>query len=264
MTQPSTASTIESAAAVVDSACPATAASDAQAAAAPRPKTRAELIQDCQGLVRALAWQIHARLARVADVQDLIQYGQIGLAEAARDYDPQNGTQFTTFAYYRIRGAIYDGVSKMSWFSRAQFRRMQYERRAEELLAVEAERGGEGSRRDVADEARWLKRVGGELAVAYLSTLGIDEEGSEPALADPDAAQPSDVVAGQEIQQVLRQLVDALPVDAGNLIRAAYFEGLSLQEAGRRIGVSKAWASRLHARTLERLARSLKQRQLAE
>jgi RNA polymerase sigma factor for flagellar operon FliA len=68
----------------------------------------------------------------------------------------------------------------------------------------------------------------------------------------------------QEINEKLHQLVDALPADAAALIRGAYFEGLSLKEAGERIGVSKAWASRLHAKTLGQLARSLAELQLVD
>lgn len=223
--------------------------------------TREQLIESCQGLVRNLAWQIHAKLAKHIDVDDLIAYGQLGLAEAARDYDPERGGKFTTFAYYRIRGAIYDGISKMSWFGRARYRRLRFEQRANEVLASEASDVPEGG--ELADEARWLERVSQKLAMAYLASHA--EEGPEQAqLADPRAPQPADVVMGEEIRVVLRQLVDQLPPEAANLIRSAYFEGLTLQEAGERIGVSKAWASRLHARSLESLARALRRRNLAD
>jgi RNA polymerase sigma factor for flagellar operon FliA len=225
--------------------------------------TREQLIESCQGLVRNLAWQLHAKLARHIDVDDLIAYGQVGLAEAARDFDPERGGKFTTFAYYRIRGAIYDGVSKMSWFGRARYRRLRFEQRANEVLAAEADEMPASG--DLADEARWLERVSQNLAMAYLASHS--EEGSGPdqsQLVDPNAPQPCDVVMGEEIRLVLRQLVDQLPPEAANLMRAAYFEGLTLQEAGERIGVSKAWASRLHARSLESLGRALRRRNLAE
>ena len=91
-----------------------------------------------------------------------------------------------------------------------------------------------------------------------------DDESGDPQIADDGSPDPQDVVMGSEIASLLRQLVDQLPTDAGNLIRATYFEGLTLQAAGERIGVSKAWASRLHARTLEKLARSLRQRGIDE
>jgi RNA polymerase sigma factor for flagellar operon FliA len=66
------------------------------------------------------------------------------------------------------------------------------------------------------------------------------------------------IAVGREISQRLHELVAALPPEAATLIRATYFEGLTLQEAGTRLGVSKSWASRLHARALQRLARSLR------
>ena len=73
--------------------------------------------------MRSLASRIHHKLPPYVDLEDLVAYGQMGLAEAARDFDPARGTQFSTFAYYRIRGAIYDGLAKMSWFSRVEYGR---------------------------------------------------------------------------------------------------------------------------------------------
>jgi RNA polymerase sigma factor for flagellar operon FliA len=52
-------------------------------------------------------------------------------------------------------------------------------------------------------------------------------------------------------------MVDTLPQAAAALIRATYFEGLTLEEAGRRLGLSKSWASRVRTRALQSLARSL-------
>jgi RNA polymerase sigma factor for flagellar operon FliA len=62
----------------------------------------------------------------------------------------------------------------------------------------------------------------------------------------------------QEARERLAQLIPTLPADSAALIRSIYFEGLTLQEAGERLGISKGWASRLHARALEQLARGLR------
>ena len=66
------------------------------------------------------------------------------------------------------------------------------------------------------------------------------------------------VIAKRELHERLHALVDSLPTEAATLVKAIYFEGLTIQDAGERIGVSKAWASRLHAKTLEQLSRSLR------
>ena len=84
-------------------------------------------IEECQGLVRSLALSIRRKLPPTVELEDLIAYGQVGLGEAARDFDPDRGSRFSTYAYYRIRGAIYDGLSKMAWFDRVQASQVRYE-----------------------------------------------------------------------------------------------------------------------------------------
>jgi RNA polymerase sigma factor for flagellar operon FliA len=218
------------------------------------------LIEGCQGLVRSLAVQIHRNLPAYLELEDLIAYGQVGLAEAARNFDPGRGNEFSTYAYHRIRGAIYDGLSAMTWASRTHYKRVRYQQLANDLLQLESEDQTEDEEHDTDRDSRWLRDISRALAVVYLTTQGVgpDEEGGQLDLEDPSAPEPATVVMDREIKQRLRQLVDALPSEAGVLIRAVYYEGLTLQEAGRRLGVSKSWASRLHARTLKRLARAMK------
>jgi len=226
-------------------------------------KTPEQLIAECQGLVRSIALKIHRSLPDFLDVEDSIAYGQIGLAEAARDFDPAQGHQFSTYAYYRIRGAIYDGLSKMSWVSRSQYQRLRCEQMAGEALSEDAASpaGGETS---LEDDARWLTRLSSTLAVVYLSTRSEDDTSPGSNLSDDSSPPPEEVAAEREISVKLRELIDSLPEEAGKLIRAAYFEGLTLQEAGQRLGIGKSWASRLHAKTLQRLGRSLRLLGLAD
>jgi len=216
----------------------------------PRPVlTTAELIQQCQGLVRSLAKQIHLTLPPSADLDDLIGYGQLGLAEAARVFNPDVNVKFSTFAYYRIRGAIFDGISKMAWFRRHSAANARYERGANALL----EEASTEAAADIAADARWLNDVSRSLAVAYLTSQSRPLE-----LEDEDCEDPSAVMADQELSDRLHELLDRLPSEAQSLIRGVYFEGLSLQDAGMRLGVSKSWASRLHSRILDRLGRELR------
>jgi RNA polymerase sigma factor for flagellar operon FliA len=222
--------------------------------------TRA-LIESCQGLVRTIASNIHRRLPPHVELDDLIAYGQVGLAEAARDFDSGRGGQFSTYAYYRVRGAIYDGLSKMSWFSRDQYKRVRREQMSNEVLATESE-----TSRPAADqparadrEIRWLRDVSRALAVVHFCTGagGERDQGLEP-VGDPSVPGGLELASRREMNERLHRMIDELPPEGAALIRATYFDGLTLQEAGRQLGVSKSWASRLHARALERLARSLR------
>lgn len=222
-----------------------------------RPKTAHDLIEEGQGLVHSLASRIHHNLPVRVDLDDLISYGQLGLAEAAREFDPNRGVQFTTFAYYRIRGAIYDGVSKMSWTSRARLNRLRYLQRAHDVLQQEQESASEGSGRSLQEEATWFSRVTEKLAVVYLASQATDEEGNQRLLDAPDKPVPSPMEV-REVNARLHALIEALPLDASRLIRTIYFDGLTLTEAAQQLGISKSWASRVHARTLDNLAQSLR------
>lgn len=222
------------------------------------PAVAQDLIESCQGLVRSLAIRIQKKVSSRVELDDLIADGQIGLIEAARDFDPSKGAKFSTYAYYRIRGAIYDGLSKMSWTRKSRRREIRYEQLANDVLRLENQYEVEGDQRTLEADWTWLQQISGALAVIYLSTR---EGGGEASDFDPsDELDPGPEVTAmtREIRERLRQLVDSLPAEAGALIRAVYFEDQTLEEAGRKIGVSKSWASRLHARTLSQLARSLR------
>jgi RNA polymerase sigma factor for flagellar operon FliA len=220
--------------------------------------TPQQLIEECQGLVRSLAAGIRRKLPPHVDLEDLVAYGQIGLVEAARDFDPGRGGRFSTYAYYRIRGAIYDGLSKMSWFGRQDQRLIRQERISNDLLRLEGEQAEAAAEGDLTADVRWLRNVTRSLAVVYLATqAGPEGTGSLESVADQNEPEAPTIAVRREIGQRLHELIAALPPEAGTLIRATYFEGLTIQEAGSRLGVSKSWASRLHARALQRLARSL-------
>src|SRR5262245_66104720 len=113
-----------------------------------------ELVFAHQGLVRAIARGIHRSFPSYIDLDDLIGYGQLGLAQAAQDFDPARGIQFSTFAYYRIRGAILDGANQMSWLKRTTVAGGAYDRMSGDVLATDA---ADSAAATVSDDAAWLR-----------------------------------------------------------------------------------------------------------
>lgn len=175
-----------------------------------------------QGLVRAIAWKMHQRVPRNVDLDDLVAYGQIGLLEAIAAFDATRGRKFTTYAWHRIRGAMLDGLGKMTWFDRAAYERGHYESTAA------AARG-----RGDAPPARRPTQT--------------DLENVNVMSREPDAGEAS---LRLELTIFLRDLLAALPEKEAILLRGTFFEGRTLTEAARRVGISTAWASRLQTRTL--------------
>lgn len=215
------------------------------------------LMLNYMGLVRALAWKIHQKLPRHVELDDLLGYGYVGLAEAAKAFDDRRGIEFSTFAYYRIRGAILDGLSKMSWFSAANYHKGVY--REEAPAGEEGQGSGDAQpvdepRNENADfqaEMSWFRQASDRLTAQPMSAM----EGYEPVDSSPSSESR---VATKEATHRVRELMDELPAAAAELMRSAYYEGMTLQEAGKRLGRDKSWASRLHAKVLRRFALTLR------
>lgn len=223
------------------------------------PRSPLQLMEDHQGLVRSLAWAMRRSLPKNVDLEDLISYGQVGLAEAARDFNPSLGNQFSTFAYYRIRGAMCDGLAKLMWFSRAAYQRMRCQQLADDVVQEDIDHPNESETAGADGNTQWLSRMSTSLAMVYLATqLGDEDDSGNWTLTDNSTPRPDTSAEEQEAHALVRELIDTLPQDSRQLLRSTYFEGLTMQEAGVRLGLSKSWASRLHARALEQLGRSLR------
>lgn len=212
-----------------------------------------ELIESCQGLVRSIAWKIHRKLPRHVEIEDLIAYGQVGLTQAATNFDRQRKNEFNTYAFYRVRGAIFDGLKHMAWFKLRDYDASTYEYRAEEQERQVSCDDRTGSNGEVEG---WLGGVSKRMSVSSLNSGS--EMRSDANLVDEHSPSPETAASSRELRQSLAKLLDELPPDAKALIRATYFEGVTLTEAGRRLNLSKAWASRLQARALQRLERGLR------
>lgn len=214
-------------------------------------------VDQCQGMVRSIARRIQSRLPDNVSFDDLVAYGQLGLVQAAHSYDPGHAVAFQTFAWYRIRGSIYDGLSKMTWTSRAVRQRLKAERIAAEMqeqrvIALHQDMQREAS---LAADAAWIVRSTEEITIVHL--LADNGTGSQADQIADRQASPDEEVSQAELCGRLRELLERLPDSDRELLRLTYFEGLSITEASEKMGRSKSWGSRTHARILERLARDM-------
>src|SRR4030095_1736676 len=103
---------------------------------------RARRVTEHLSLVQAIAGKLKRTLGRSIEFDDLVGYGHKGLIEAADRFDSKQGVTFTTFAYYRIRGAMLDGLRTMGWYSRSDYARYRAEERANEFLQNLSDRAG--------------------------------------------------------------------------------------------------------------------------
>ncbi len=71
------------------------------------PDERQQLVMRNLPLVRAAVLRLAGRCVGTPDAfDDLVQEGSIGLMEAAQLFDPDRGTKFSTWAWYRVRAHV--------------------------------------------------------------------------------------------------------------------------------------------------------------
>lgn len=68
-------------------------------------------VTDNMPMVYRIAWQ-HKQRAQVADFDDLVSEGSIGLMDAAEAFEPSRGVTFPMFAYRRVWGAMQDWIRR--------------------------------------------------------------------------------------------------------------------------------------------------------
>ena len=212
------------------------------------------LVEQYTPFVRSIAAKIKKTLAKNIEFDDLIAYGMAGLLEAADRYDPKYGANFMTFSYYRIRGAIYDGLRGMGWVSRTEYQKIRFEERATQYLENMANRalgtspadaGLEGSVEELAEQVS-------QLVTIYVTSLeGLEDMQFE----DKELQAPDQRFADLQMTDHVREAISRLPEADRKLITLYYFKEMSLQEVGNELGLSKSWTSRRHAQAVDKLTR---------
>jgi RNA polymerase sigma factor for flagellar operon FliA len=217
---------------------------------------RDRLVEQHLSLVQAIAAKLKRTLGRTIDFEDLVAYGTKGLLEAADRFDPTQGASFTTFAYYRVRGAMLDGLRTMGWYSRADYARYRAEERANEYLQNQSERDTaarqDGATTDRKSALESIAEILGGVAAIHITSLEAAAGVADEKLAPPDA----DLQRIQDKAR-LREAIKGLPEKERALMELYYFRDKNLEEAGAALGLSKSWACRLHARAVDLLRAAL-------
>jgi RNA polymerase sigma factor for flagellar operon FliA len=217
-----------------------------------------ELAEQYMPYVRSIAGNVWKTLSKDIEFDDLVSYGMIGLFEAADRFDAKFGANFMTFAYYRIRGAIYDGLRGMGWVSRTEYQRSRFESRANAYLGNVNDRGSVSvgaAKKSDDDEVEELADVVGSLVTIYVTALDAMEGFQIKDEKTPAIDESLELLQSREL---VKEAVSKLPEQERKLLQLYYYHEQSLEEVGKELGLSKSWTSRLHARAIEKLSRLLK------
>jgi RNA polymerase sigma factor for flagellar operon FliA len=206
-----------------------------------------EFIRQYEPFVRGIVKHTRAQLGLECDVEDLIAFAFEGLLEARQRFDASRGVQFKSFAYYRVRGAVLDGVRRMAYLPRRAYARLK----AAEAVDLDGEPAAEalgGAAAGDAEQAlRALDGALGRIAAAYTVAASASD-------ADTD---PEHNLLARELRERVQRALAVLPEQELFLIRGHYIDGRNFDELAAELGLSKSWASRLHTRALGRMRDAL-------
>lgn len=185
-------------------------------------------------------------------MEDVVSFGFAGLLEARDRFDAGKGVAFKSFAYYRVRGAMVDGIRSMAYLPRRAHARL----RASEALDAEAEaasgelaprRDGAAAVADVGNSLRAIDGILGRVAAAYCVASCLEGEDGDPS------ATPERALEKKERRVQVREALSMLPDRERFLAEGHYIHGRRLDELAAELGLSKSWGSRLHSRALSML-----------
>ncbi len=224
------------------------------------PEAKRRLIEHYVNLVDYVTSRLAIGLPRNVSKDDLASYGIMGLIDALEKFDLDRGLQFETYASWRIRGSIIDGLRQADWVPRSvreKARKIEeaYQRLEQQHLRSVSD--GEVSAYLQVSEQEFQQMLQ-EVSVASIVSLEdpIREEESETRmtlLVDERAKNPEDSVREMYLKDSLAKAIDRLTEKERTVVSLFYYEELSLSEIAEVMSLSPSRISQLHSKAILRL-----------
>ena len=225
---------------------------------------RERLILHYSPLVKYVAGRVGVGLPPNIEQADLVSYGIFGLIDAIEKFDLERAIKFETYAISRIRGAIIDELRALDWIPRSVRSKAREMEKAYASLEAELHRA--------PTEPEVAERMGIGLSdlhqifsqVSYVNVMALDEllsVGGEKGdsvslgdtLTDHRAEDPVLAFEGEETKYLLARAVDQLSEREKIVVTLYYYEGLTLAEIGRVLGVTESRICQMHTKAVQQL-----------
>jgi RNA polymerase sigma factor for flagellar operon FliA len=212
-------------------------------------------------LVRRIAHHLAARLPASVEVDDLIQAGMIGLIEASRSYDPEQGASFETYASIRIRGSMIDEIRRGDWVPRSVHRRARDAAAA--MRQVEQSTGRAATPQEVAAHLDMplpeYMRLLEDASRGQVLSLDSHVEDHGEVTVHSGGMSPQQALERSDFGRELAAAIGLLP-EREQLVLSLYYEQeLNLKEIGAVLGVSESRVCQIHGQAVLRLRGRLSQ-----
>ena len=196
-----------------------------------------------------------ARVPSHVSRDDLLSAGLTGLALAARQFDPGRGVPFERYAMLRIRGALTDELRSYDWASRPVRTRARAVASTTESLT--ASLGRPPTAEELASASNLtlaaLHQLSGDVRRASLLNLDALPDGEHEVALTAARTDPMEEVLDRERAEFLTRAVAALPERLRFIVRAYFFEELSVTEIAEQLGVTQSRVSQLRGQAVSLL-----------
>lgn len=228
---------------------------------------RNRLIERYVPLVRYHAGRLWDKLPDGVDVNDLITAGVFGLVDAINKFSLERKVKFETYCALRIRGAMIDELRSMDWVPRLV--RGTASKLAAAERAVEDAEGRPATDEEIAEKMNLspdaFRKLKKKAAAVYQASLQnkVNEPGGQKSICVGDILEDLRGIdpTGQAQSQDLLQLVTrGMNRNERLLIILRYYEGLTMQQIGKQLGLTESRISQMHKDIVRRLRKQLRQR----
>ncbi|PIE27524.1 MAG: RNA polymerase sigma factor WhiG [Micrococcales bacterium] len=231
------------------------------------PAAREHLIVHYSPLVKFVAGRVGVGLPPNIEQADLVSYGIFGLIDAIEKFDLERANKFETYAISRIRGAIIDELRSLDWIPRSVRSKAREVERAYAELESELHRGP--TERELCEHMgltfRELRNIYSQ--VSHVNVIALDEllggaergEGMSfgDTLKDHKAVDPVMAFEGEETKYLLARAIEQLSEREKIVVTLYYYEGLTLAEIGRVLGVTESRICQMHTKAVLQLRNRL-------
>ena len=225
-------------------------------------ETRDKLIVQYSPLVKYVAGRVGVGLPRNVEQADLTSFGVFGLIDAIEKFDPERGYKFETYAIARIKGAILDELRSIDWVPRSVRSKARNLERA--MAKLESENHRAPTDKEVAEEMG-VTEAQLQTTLSQISFVGVaaldemlsgGERGESVTLGDTVADSgegPMGVYEVEEMRQILAESINRMPEREKIVLTLYYYEGLTLAEIGRVLGVTESRVCQIHTKAVLQL-----------
>ncbi|GAE91601.1 RNA polymerase sigma factor for flagellar operon [Gracilibacillus boraciitolerans JCM 21714] len=224
------------------------------------------LIENYMYLVQYHVQRITINLPKSVHKDDIRSLGLIGLYDAILKFDPSRDLKFDTYASFRIKGAIIDGLRKEDWLPRTTRDKVKRIDHAIEELQQSMQR--EILSEDIATHlGLTAQEVEETLKDSFFANLLSMEEKNKSSSEDvkegigqfiPDDREPlpEENVVQKESYQVLAKCIKKLNENEQLVVSLFYEKDLTFTEIGKILSLTTSRISQIHKQAIIKVRQS--------